>query len=343
MNPFKIFISKKWVQHLAFWVLSFYFIGSYFSISGFLKFIDFIYSGFFHIPLVLLVYINIRYLIPKFLQKENYFPFILLSIFNIGLAYFIHELLFEIIIPTIPEEFVGVFYIVSFTDIQVLIAIFGSYVVITTLLKLSKSWYELQQLEKERLSLELNSLKMQINPHFLFNSLNSMYSLARKKSEKAPDAILRLSNLMRYMIYEVSEEVPLSKEIDAIQDYLDLQKLRLEEDANITFAVEGETEHQMIAPLLFFPIIENSFKHGLKGDKGTNFVSIMIKNTHTELTFHVTNNKGTTDHSEEGKYGGIGLANVKKRLHLIYGDLAHMEVKDANDSFDVLIKIKWND
>ncbi len=170
-----------------------------------------------------------------------------------------------------------------------------------------------------------------------------MYSLARKKSDKAPDAILRLSNLMRYMIYEVSEEVPISKEIDAIQDYLDLQKLRLEEDANITFTVEGATEHQMIAPLLFFPIIENSFKHGLKGDKGTNFVRIMIKNTNSELTFHVTNNKGTTDHSEEGKYGGIGLANVKKRLQLIYGDSAHMEVNDAKDSFDVSIKIKWND
>ena len=235
------------------------------------------------------------------------------------------------------------FYMVSFTDISVLITIFLIYLGLTTLLKLSKSWYDLQQLEKEKLLLELNSLKMQINPHFLFNSLNSMYSLARKKSDKAPDAILRLSNLMRYMIYEVSEEVSLVKEIEAIQDYLDLQKLRLEESANVTFSVEGETDHRMIAPLLFFPIIENSFKHGLKGDKESNFVRIMIKNTHSELTFYVANNKGTVGHLEEGEYGGIGLANVKKRLHLIYGDQAQMEMNDVNDSFDVQIKITWND
>jgi LytS/YehU family sensor histidine kinase len=324
-------------------MLSFYIIGSYFSISGIIKLIDFIYSGFFHIPLVLLVYINIGYLVPNFLQKEKYVSFILLSTLNIGLAYIIHELLFEILIPLIPGEFFGVFYIVSFTDSRVLVFIFGFYLVISTLLKLSKSWYELQQLEKEKLSLELNSLKMQINPHFLFNSLNSLYSLARKKSDKTPIAIMHLSNLMRYMIYEVSEEVILSKEIEILRDYLNLQMLRTEEDVNISFQIEGDTEHRMIAPLLFFPLVENSFKHGLKGEKGTNFVEIILKNSTSNLFFHIRNNKSSLDFDEDGKYGGIGIANVKKRLHLIYGNHAKMKVKETDESFEVTIKINWND
>ena len=143
----------------------------------------------------------------------------------------------------------------------------------------------MQQLEKENLTLELNSLKMQINPHFLFNSLNSLYSLARKKSDKAPDAILRLSNLMRYMIYEVSEDVPLSKEVDSINDYLDLQRLRINDDVVIEFQTTGALEDRMIAPLLFFPLIENSFKHGLKGEAGENFVRIHLENSLSTLSF----------------------------------------------------------
>ncbi len=182
---------------------------------------------------------------------------------------------------------------------------------------------------------------MQINPHFLFNSLNSMYSLARKKSDKTPDAILRLSNLMRYMIYEVSSDVPLSKEVDSINDYLDLQKLRLHEDVRISFDTKGSFEQQMIAPLLFFPLIENSFKHGLKGEKGENFVKINLVNSPDKLTFHIINNKGKVDHSENEKFGGIGLENVKKRLNLIYGEKSEMQINETSEQFEVSIKIEW--
>lgn len=341
MKKIKEILSSKWLQHLVFWVLSLYSIGSYFSISGLIKVIDFIYSGFFHIPLMILVYINIRHLVPMFLQKEKYFPFLLLGVFNIGLAYFIHELLFEIIIPALPQALSTTFYIVSFTDLSVLITIFGIYWVLTTLLKLSKSWYKLQQMEKEKLSLELNALKMQINPHFLFNSLNSMYSLARKKSDKTADAILRLSNLMRYMIYEVYGDVPLSKEVESINDYLDLQKLRISENENITFETDGDMENRMITPLLFFPLIENSFKHGFKGNRDQNYVKINLTNDDKNLHFHILNNKGKADDAELTDYGGIGLENVRKRLHLIYGERAHMEIGETEEQFEVKIKITW--
>ncbi len=336
-------LSKSWLQHLVFWMLSFYFIGSYFSISGLIKLIDFIYSGFFHIPLITLVYINIRYLTPKFLQQEKYFPYMLLSVFNVGLAYFLHELLFEIIIPLIPGEFFGVFYIVSFTDMTVLITIFSIYLVISTLLKLSKSWYKLQQIEKEKLSLELNSLKMQINPHFLFNSLNSIYSLAMKKSERTPSVILELSSLLRYMIYEVSDEkVMLSKEIESLQNYLDLQRLRVSENVRIDMSIEGEVADQKISPLLFFPLVENSFKHGLKSETDK-YVDIQLALKSHKIAFRIKNDKGNLDDPEDKKYGGIGLENVKKRLELIYGDQASFEVDEDESSFEVSLNFPLND
>lgn len=337
MGKIKNILASKWFQHPLFWMLSFYAIGSYFSISSEIKIIDFVYSAFFHIPLILLVYINLRHHIPRFLLKERYAIYLLLSFFNLGFAYFLHQIVFEILIPLLPTDF----YMVSFTDMSVLISIFTIYLVLTTLLKLSKSWYQLQRLEKEKLSLELNSLKMQINPHFLFNSLNSMYSLARKKSDKTPDAILRLSNLMRYMIYEVSDDVPLTNEVESINDYLDLQKLRLSEDDEIAFDIEGNMENRMIAPLLFFPLIENSFKHGLKGDKGENYVKINLSNNASELIFHIINNKGKVDDAEKEKYGGIGLENVMKRLSLIYNENSKMKVNETSEQFEVYINIRW--
>lgn len=338
MKTIKLLLSNSWLQHLLFWMVSLYAIGSYFSISNFLKFIDFIYAGFFHIPLLILVYINLRYHVPKFLQQERYLVYALLSIFNIACAFFLHQLIFDVMIPILPTDF----YMVSFTDSTVLISIFIIYLGLTTLLKLSKSWYQLQQTEKEKLFLELNSLKMQINPHFLFNSLNSLYSLARKKSDNAPEAILKLSDLMRYMIYEVTDDkVPLTKEIEACQNYLDLQRLRLEAQTKISFSAEVSNNEQLIAPLLFFPLIENSFKHGLKGDDGDNYVSIELVNRPHELTFSISNNIGKVDDSEEGKYGGIGLENVKKRLNLIYGENASIYIRESENQFEVKIKISW--
>lgn len=330
-------LESKWLQHTLFWLLSLYAIGSYFSISSLIKFIDFIYAGFFHIPLLALVYINLYYLIPNFLQKGRYFPYFLLSFFNLGLAYFLHEITFEFVIPILPTSY----YMVSFTDMSVLFTIFGVYWIFTTLFKLSKSWYQLQKQERNKLQFELNSLKMQINPHFLFNSLNSVYSLALSKSDKTPDVILGLSDLMRYMIYEVTDDsVSLEKEVEAIENYLDLQKLRVENVADIQFNIEGDPSSIQIAPLLFFPLIENSFKHGLTGSKKKGFVHIKLSAKNREISFSIENDKGLVDEVEKGAYGGIGLKNVKKRLELIYGSRATFSIKEDAETFAVSINIK---
>lgn len=328
-------LNVKWLQHLVFWIMSVYAIASYFSISSLFSFIDVIYALIFHIPLMLMTYLNLNLLIPRFFLHRKYLLYVLFAMLNLGFAYGVHELVFEIMLPMVPS-----IYMVSFADWQVLVQIFGIYLVLTTLIKLSRSWYALQNVEKENLSLELNSLKTQVNPHFFFNSLNSIYSLALKKDERTPKVILELSQLMRYMLYEVGEEkVALDKEMELMKAYVDLQRLRADDSTRIDFNIEGNTAGKMIAPLLFFPLVENSFKHGVKGTSDKGYVNINLQVDEENLALKISNNKGETDDVEEGKFGGIGIENVKKRLKLIYPN-SKLIIEDKVESFNVEVKIE---
>lgn len=329
-------INASWFQHLIFWMLSIYAIGSYFSIASLLKFIDFFYALLFHVPLFFLVYINLRILIPKFLNQGKYLKFLVSVPLLLMTTYGIHELTFEILFPLMDSDY----YMVSFTEWQVLISIFLIYLVLTTLIKLSKSWYKLQQVEKEKLSLELNSLKTQINPHFLFNSLNSIYSQALAKSEQTAETVLELSNLLRYMLYEVGEDqVLLVKEVEMLENYIELQKIRLDDQSKVQFLVKGDLDGVKVAPLLFFPLVENAFKHGLKGDEKEDYVSIELT-INSGITFSIKNNLGQIDDMEKGKYGGIGLENVRRRLELIYPERHVFEVNKSEKDFQAKLILK---
>ncbi|MBO3698220.1 sensor histidine kinase [Roseivirga sp. E12] len=336
MRIFYKIINSKWLQHPVFWVLSIYAIGDYFSISNFFKFIDFFYSCLFHIPLFFLVYINLAVLVPRFLQKGKYLQYGFLAIVLMQATYGLHELTFEVLLPLLPTEY----YMVSFTDYEVLVTVFLIYLVLTTLFKLSKSWYQLQRVEKEKLSIELNSLKSQVNPHFLFNSLNSIYSLALSQSDQTAETVLELSNLLRYMLYEVGDDkVELSKELEMLENYIELQKLRADQSTKVTFNISGDPADKQIAPLLFFPLIENSFKHGVKGVSDDGFIDLQLDlSKGIELT--LKNNKGQVDDMEEGKYGGIGLENVKRRLALIYPGKHIFEVNETDSVFEVKLTIQ---
>lgn len=336
MKKLQQVINSKWIQLPAFWVLSIYAIGNYFAISNFLKFIDFFYSFLFHIPLLFLVYVNLLVLVPRFLKKGKYYFYIPAAALLLLATYGVHELTFELLLPALPTEY----YMVSFTDWEVLITIFAIYLVLSTLLTLSKSWYKLQQVEKEKLSIELNSLKTQVNPHFLFNSLNSIYSLALAKSEQTSETVLELSNLLRYMLYEVSEEkVDLGKEVEMIENFIELQKLRADDSTQITFDIKGNLEGKKVAPLLFFPLIENAFKHGVKGVSDSAFVRMNL-NIENGIEFNIVNNKGEVDDMEQGKYGGIGLENVRRRLELIYPKSYEFDIMETEEIFEVKLKLK---
>ena len=326
------FVRLRWLQHLLFWGIAYYMMLHLFASSGEIRQIDYIYTAVFLVTLALCVNINIFVLIPLFLARQRYFLYGLLVIFSVCFFAWLNKLTFSKFIDAILPGY----YFISYYEYGDLLKFFVGVTLITTLLKLSKGWFllmdarnKLSLLEKEHTMSALEALKGQINPHFLFNSLNTLYSLVLKKSEKAPELILKLSGFLRYILYETSGGfVDLDKEISYMQDYVELQKLRSGEQASINFRVKGRAEGKKIAPLLFLPLVENSFKHGIKGGTGLTFVDILWSIEERVLEFTTRNNKGFADVPVMNEYHGIGLSNLRKRLEYLYPGNFTLETRD---------------
>ena len=195
-----------------------------------------------------------------------------------------------------------------------------------------------QLIESEKTSTELQFLKNQINPHFLFNSLNSIYSLTIQKSNDAPEAVITLSELMRYMLYQTNDEyVLLKSEIDFIQNYMKLQRLRIVNNEHININVHGIVSNQKIRPLLLISFIENAFKYGTDF-KGNTEISIKIYVKEDEIQFTCVNLIGSRDKDSENS--GIGLRNTKERLLLLYPEKHWLTVKEEDNKFIIDLTLK---
>ena len=193
-----------------------------------------------------------------------------------------------------------------------------------------------KELETQKLTAELAYLKSQVNPHFLFNTLNNIYSLAYKQSPDTPDAIMKLSLLMRYMLYESNDTlVSLDKEVDHIKNFIDLQKLRLREQTSIKFNIEGDLAGKQIAPMLLMTLVENAFKHGLvsKNEIGI-IINLVVEKD--KLTFSTVNN--TSSHKKR-EFGGIGLENLKRRLNLLYSNRHKLTFEEKDGTFYATLKL----
>lgn len=196
-----------------------------------------------------------------------------------------------------------------------------------------------QKAEEEKYKAELSFLKAQINPHFLFNTLNGIYTLAVKKSENTAPAIMRLSSIMRYVINEANFNfVDIEKELKYITDYIDLQKMRLSNVIQVDFLIDAEHKNYKIAPLILIPFIENAFKHGISTeDNCTIKIHIKIKNAQLDLI--VENKKYNTILRDDEK-SGIGMDNTKKRLVLLYGNKHTLQVKDTKENYSVHLTVQ---
>ncbi len=201
-----------------------------------------------------------------------------------------------------------------------------------------------QQAENETMQSELRFLKSQINPHFLFNTLNSLYALTLKKSDKAPDIVIKLSEMMRYMLYECNEpKVPLRKEINYLRNYLDLERLRQREGIDISLEVDGSVVDQQIAPLLLIPFLENSFKHGINAAIKGGFVHATLHVKPKSIHFDLENTKGNVlprapDSARPS--GGIGLVNVRRRLQLLYPDCHKLEIRETPGTYAIHLHLQ---
>jgi sensor histidine kinase YesM len=200
-------------------------------------------------------------------------------------------------------------------------------------------------MENQKLGAELSLLKSQINPHFFFNTLNSIYSLAIIKSDKTPEAVLKLSEIMRYIIYDTELKlVPLSKEVEYIANYIELQRLRLPDEIKVDFKTTLEKEGMVIEPLLLLPFVENAFKHGIDIERGGQIL-VSITESNNLLQLHVENPLVEDDPSIKNGSSGIGLNNTLKRLKLLYQGNFTLTSGPSGSNYivDLVLKLKENE
>ncbi|NWJ50583.1 MAG: histidine kinase [Bacteroidetes bacterium] len=331
-------------QHIVFWLFSGVILLKFFTSSSEIMRVDYIYTVLFLLTLMPCVYFNSVFLVPRFLQQSIYWAFIPAFIFNVAFFSWFNLLFFDKLIDYILPGY----YFISYYSLVDISCFFLAFAGITTLLKMARSWFrlaetdrKLAQMQQLQTNTELNALKAQINPHFLFNSLNSIYSLILSKSDKAANAVLRLSDILRYTIYDAKDDfVPLKKELTYLTDYIELQRFRSKQEALISFKITGDSDGLMVAPLLFIPLVENAFKHGVKGDVQNAFVEIELNITNEILELKVRNNKGTDTGTAVAESNGVGLENVKRRLELIYPGNYQLNIAANEKEFNVTLTLK---
>lgn len=288
----------------------------------------------------LAVYINFYLLIPRFLKKRSYIFYLFWLIVSLsGSSLFITSLLSL----TENRDLTRLLFSSNFFTTM-------GYVIATSLAKFLSDWIELQDIELrwhkaegQRLEAELNALKSQINPHFLFNSLNNIYSLSLIHSPKTPELILKLSDLMRHVLYESQENfIPLKKEIEFVMNFIELQRIRLNEQVEISFEHSGGIPELKIMPLVFEPFLDNAFKHGPRTSSNDIYIRVMLKIDGLWAHFEVVNSSiRTMAPTAKERASGVGLQNVKQRLALLYTANEYLLETSRNERYyQVKLKLK---
>jgi len=342
---FKKFFSEFRIPiryHLLFWLI--YFIFNFFRFATINN--DYWYSlksNLIEFPLnIIITYFTIYYLIPKYILKKKYLKFFLLFTFSLILFYLIRTGLNYILVSeNIWPEAQG--NQEPFTIIHMVELVIGAIYVIALVsaIKLTYDWVNEKKrnddLQRMQLETELNFLKSQIQPHFFFNTLNNLYALVIKQSPKAPNVVMKLSEIMQYVLYEVKEpKISLMKSINYLYSYLELEKLRYGERVISDISIEGNIDDIEIPPLLFLPFLENCFKHGTNHQTDIN-VSIAFVVKDNFLYFTIENNFAKSD--DTGAKHGIGIENTKRRLQLLYGSSYSLKTRSKGNIYTVNLKL----
>jgi len=335
MFPF----NKKYITalvHTIIWLCLFFypFIFHYTPIEDFRAVLR---IALFLILLMAFFYSNTHILIPKILGRKKVILYLLIIVSIIIVIGFLAGYIQVFLNPEYAKK--PAMYDRAFNT-GIICSILT--LVISSSIKVTTEWFRNQQLmksaENEKLNAELNFLKSQVNPHFVFNALNNIYSLENKKSPDTGPAILKLSDLIRYMLYETRAEfVPLEREFDYLENYIELQKLGLSKEVDIKFKIEGDYADKKIRPMLLIPLVENIFKHGISYLHNTNLV-ILVKISGDRLEI-ITKNPVNENGSGINKNEGIGLTNLKKRLHLLYRDKHELNITNENGTFTAHLKL----
>ena len=336
------FFWKYKLDHILFWLVTILF-------HCFLKSYLWDKAGAFHFFLEIFLrnallaaicYFNIYYLFPLYFKKGRYLSYALSAVFCLTLYTSLknwHDTwIYGYVIGDITKRnfFYNTYY--NFST-----ALF--YLAFTLTLELSKKWYTQQQLlqkiQIEKLNTELQYLKAQINPHFLFNSLNTVHFQIDKQNTAARESLQKFSAMLRYQLYECNAEtIPIEKEIEYLESYVDLQRLRKNQNYSISFCSSENVKDFEIAPLLLMPFVENAFKHVSSHTDKINSVSIRLEKKDDLFLFEIQNTKDAFAITSDGS--GIGLKNVERRLELLYNGKHQMNIQNEANIFTVQLKLR---
>jgi hypothetical protein len=315
-----------------------------------------------YLALLLFFYFNFFWLIPTFYFRRKYISFTLITLVCFGLIVLLPNALIgrrdfppsdEAFHPMAPVPMPDVTALPEgqmrhppppprarhnehtlLLDVSHQVFLFLAVFFFSLILRINLRW---KQTEKEKLHAELSYLKAQINPHFLFNTLNSIYSLAIEKSDQTPSAVVKLSGMMRYVISDAGHElVPLQRELEYIRSYIELQQLRFGDTVPVAFNLHGEFANQRIAPLILISFVENAFKYGVNASEHSDIsISISVANNQLEFTAF---NKKVTVHQDNS--GGLGIENTRQRLQLVYPGRHTLEIKNTPEDFTVTLLLQ---
>ena len=288
--------------------------------------------------LIVIFYFNYFVLIPKFLLLKKILLYVITLVLSIVIAFVLSSVFLNLVDHN-PDNFASINPLLIKIE-PVMRANAFLMLILSILASISLAINNhLRQLEKEKLVAQISSLKFQINPHFLFNTLNNIYATAIDASPRTADMVDKLSEMMRYTMKETQNDfVPLEEEINYLNNYIELQKLRLDSKIRFDFTIDGEFSELQIAPMLLIPFVENAFKHGVNSEQDSN-IRISIEANESELHFIVANNKVDIRSGIKENSGGLGIENTKHRLALIYPSKHLLTIKETENDFIVSLHI----
>lgn len=331
-----LFNSVLWF--LAFVVLLFIFSKGTIPIA-----VDYIYTIIFLISLAIPVSINFYVLIPKFLKKEKYVIYIFLFILNLivfaSLSCWLLQPILDLLFPN--------YFFISYLSKSNVFLVFAIFFIATTLLKLAEDWFyyntnenKILKLKNQQIETQLSALRAQINPHFLFNSLNVIYALALEKKEGVTNAIVQLSDILRYVIYDSdTERVSLKEEISLLKNYIAFQNHRVDTPTPTEFNILVQNEQYKIYPMLLLPLLENSYKHGIIAGETMTPIKIELQQSGSQFKFTITNANLNTKNQLKNRHSGVGIENLRKNLNLVYPHQHQFKVDETKDIFKITLNI----
>ncbi|WP_299766966.1 sensor histidine kinase [uncultured Dokdonia sp.] len=355
MQPFnfKTFIKKNnYHRPLLFngvlWLLAFVILLFIFSKGKTPIKVDYLYTFVFLLFMVIPVTINFYILIPRFLQLEKYSTYFIVFICNLLFFSTICIFFFQSLLDYLFSDF----FFVSYVSITNGYTIFSIFLITTTLLKLAEDWFyfntnenRILKLENQHIQTQLSSLRSQINPHFLFNSLNVIYAMALEKEENITKAIVELSDVLRYVIYDANtERVTLKEEIHLLQNYIAFQEYRTHTAHIVNLKVDVQDESFKIYPMLLLPLLENSYKYGILDTNTSGSIQIVLFQSGNQFKFIIQNTINTSiKNNLDDAYSGVGIENLKNNLLLVYPEQHQFIVENTLDTFKVTIEITDED